>query len=162
MGDALAVALLIQRGFNAEDFALFHPGGALGKRLILKVEDMMHVGDAIPLVRGETLMREALFVITAKGLGITGVTGADGGLVGVITDGDLRRALEQGLDIINLPAESLMKAKPKRINRSELAAKALQQMEQFSITSLFVFEDDNNSRPVGIIHLHDLLKAGLA
>jgi arabinose-5-phosphate isomerase len=162
MGDALAVALLIQRGFNAEDFALFHPGGALGKKLILKVEDMMHVGDAIPLVRGETLMREALFVITAKGLGITGVTGADGGLVGVITDGDLRRALEQGLDIINLPAESLMKVKPKRINRSELAAKALQQMEQFSITSLFVFEDDNNSRPVGIIHLHDLLKAGLA
>jgi arabinose-5-phosphate isomerase len=162
MGDALAVALLIQRGFNAEDFALFHPGGALGKKLILKVEDMMHVGDAIPLVRGETLMREALFVITAKGLGITGVIGADGGLVGVITDGDLRRALEQGLDIINLPAESLMKVKPKRINRSELAAKALQQMEQFSITSLFVFEDDNNSRPVGIIHLHDLLKAGLA
>jgi arabinose-5-phosphate isomerase len=161
MGDALAVALLVQRGFNAEDFALFHPGGALGKKLILKVEDMMHVGDAIPLVSAETLMREALFVITAKGLGITGVTGADGGLVGVITDGDLRRALEQGLDIINLPAESLMKAKPKRINRSELAAKALQQMEQFSITSLFVF-DDNNSRPVGIIHLHDLLKAGLA
>jgi arabinose-5-phosphate isomerase len=162
MGDALAVALLVQRGFNAEDFALFHPGGALGKKLILKVEDMMHVGDAIPLVSTETLMREALFVITAKGLGITGVTGADGGLVGVITDGDLRRALEQGIDIINLPAESLMKAKPKRINRSELAAKALQQMEQYSITSLFVFEDDNNSRPVGIIHLHDLLKAGLA
>jgi arabinose-5-phosphate isomerase len=162
MGDALAVALLIQRGFNAEDFALFHPGGALGKRLILKVEDMMHVGDDIPLVRGETLMREALFVITAKGLGITGVTGADGGLIGVITDGDLRRALEKGVDIINLPAESLMKPKPKRINRTVLAAKALQQMEQFSITSLFVFEDDNNSRPVGIIHLHDLLKAGLA
>jgi arabinose-5-phosphate isomerase len=162
MGDALAVALLVQRGFNAEDFALFHPGGALGKKLILKVEDMMHVGDAIPLVSTETLMREALFVITAKGLGITGVTGADGGLVGVITDGDLRRALEQGIDIINLPAESLMKAKPKRINRSELAAKALQQMEQYSITSLFVFEDDNSSRPVGIIHLHDLLKAGLA
>ena len=162
MGDALSVALLLERGFNAEDFALFHPGGALGKKLILKVEDMMHAGDAIPLVGAGTLMREALFVITSKGLGITGVTGADGALVGVITDGDLRRALEKGMDIINLPASELMSKKPKRISRSELAAKALQQMEQFSITSLFVFADDNSTRPVGIIHLHDLLKAGIA
>ncbi len=162
MGDALSVALLLERGFNAEDFALFHPGGALGKKLILKVEDMMHAGDAIPLVGSGTLMREALFVITSKGLGITGVTGADGALVGVITDGDLRRALEKGMDIINLPASELMSKKPKRISRFELAAKALQQMEQFSITSLFVFADDNSTRPVGIIHLHDLLKAGIA
>lgn len=162
MGDALSVALLLERGFNAEDFALFHPGGALGKKLILTVEDMMHGGEAIPLVSACTLMREALFVITSKGLGITGVTGADGALLGVITDGDLRRALEKGMDIINLPASDLMSMKPKRINRSELAAKALQQMEQFSITSLFVFENDSSIRPVGIIHLHDLLKAGLA
>ena len=162
MGDALSVALLMERGFNAEDFALFHPGGALGKKLILTVEDMMHSGEAIPLVSADTLMREALFVITSKGLGITGVTGVDGDLLGVITDGDLRRALEKGMDIINLPAANLMSMKPKRINRSELAAKALQQMEQFSITSLFVFEDDSSSRPVGIVHLHDLLKAGLA
>jgi len=162
MGDALSVALLLERGFNAEDFALFHPGGALGKKLILTVEDMMHGGEAIPLVSAGTLMREALFVITSKGLGITGVTGADGALLGVITDGDLRRALEKGMDIINLPASDLMSMKPKRINRSELAAKALQQMEQFSITSLFVFENDSSFRPVGIIHLHDLLKAGIA
>ena len=162
MGDALAVALLLERGFNAEDFAMFHPGGALGKKLILKVEDLMHAGDAIPLVNADTLMREALFVITAKGLGIVGVADADGALIGVITDGDLRRALEKGLDIINLPAASLMSVNPKRINRSELAAKALQQMEQFSITSLFVFEHDGNSRPVGIVHLHDLLKSGIA
>ncbi|WP_243373045.1 KpsF/GutQ family sugar-phosphate isomerase [Geotalea sp. SG265] len=161
MGDALAVALLLERGFKAEDFALFHPGGALGKKLILKVEDIMHQGDAVPLVPVGTLMREALFVITSKGLGITGVVGGSGVLTGVITDGDLRRALEKGLDIINLPVEQLMSKNPKRIKRSELAAKALQQMEQFSITSLFVFEH-NGATPVGIVHLHDLLKAGIA
>ena len=93
MGDALAVALLVQRGFKAEDFAMFHPGGALGRRLLLKVEDIMHVGEELPLVDSETLMREALFTITSKGLGITGVTGTDGALIGVITDGDLRRAI---------------------------------------------------------------------
>jgi arabinose-5-phosphate isomerase len=162
MGDALAVALLLERGFKAEDFALFHPGGALGKRLILKVEDLMHAGDAIPLVQADTPMREALFVITAKGLGITGVSDAAGDLLGVITDGDLRRALEKGIDIMNLPAGRLMTGRPKRIRRSELAAKALQQMEQYAITSLFVFDDEVSEQPVGIVHLHDLLKAGIA
>ena len=162
MGDAIAVALLVSRGFKAEDFAMFHPGGALGKRLLLKVEDMMHAGEDIPLVSQETLMREALFIITSKGLGITGVTSADGALVGVITDGDLRRALGQGLDIINLPASALMKRGAKRIRRDELAARALQQMEQYSITSLFVLGDDHAAAPVGIVHLHDLLKAGIA
>ncbi|HEX8960980.1 MAG TPA: KpsF/GutQ family sugar-phosphate isomerase [Geobacteraceae bacterium] len=161
MGDALAVALLLERGFKAEDFALFHPGGALGKRLILRVEDLMHAGDAVPLVQEKTPMREALFVITSKGLGITGVTDANGGLVGVITDGDLRRALEKGADFLERSAGELMKRNPKRIGRSDLAASALQRMEQFSITSLFVF-DDEGERPVGIIHLHDLLKAGIA
>lgn len=162
MGDALAVALLIERGFKAEDFALFHPGGALGKKLILTVDELMHAGDAVPLVSADTLMREALFVITAKGLGIAGVTDATGALVGVITDGDLRRALERGVDIINQPAELLMSRNPKRIRRGELAAKALQRMEEFSITSLFVFESDIDPRPVGVVHLHDLLKAGIA
>jgi arabinose-5-phosphate isomerase len=162
MGDALAVALLLERGFNAEDFALFHPGGALGKKLILTVEDLMHAGDAMPLVTADTLMREALFVITAKGLGIAGVTDVAGALVGVITDGDLRRALEKGMDIINLPAERLMSRNPKRIRRGELAAKALQRMEEFSITSLFVFNGDDDPQPVGVVHLHDLLKAGIA
>lgn len=162
MGDALAVALLVSRGFKAEDFAMFHPGGTLGRRLLLKVEDIMHAGASLPLVASETLMREALFTITSKGLGITGVTAADGTLVGVITDGDLRRALERGLDIINLPASALMQGKPKRICRDELAARALQQMEKYSITSLFVFGDGTSETPIGIVHLHDLLKAGIA
>jgi arabinose-5-phosphate isomerase len=162
MGDALAVALLLKRGFRAEDFALFHPGGALGKKLILRVEDLMHSGADMPLVASNALMRDALFTITAKGLGITGVTDAHGAMIGVITDGDLRRALEKGIDILNSSAGELMTARGKRINRLELAARALQQMEQFSITSLFVFADDEAMSPVGIIHLHDLLKAGIA
>ncbi len=162
MGDALAVALLLQRGFKAEDFALFHPGGALGKKLILRVEEMMHEGDAVPLVEESTPMREALFVITSKGLGITGVTGPGGNLTGIITDGDLRRALEKGTDILERTACELMSRNPKRINRSELAASALQRMEEHSITTLFVFEHDDDPGPVGVIHLHDLLKAGIA
>ena len=162
MGDALAVSLLLQRGFKAEDFALFHPGGALGKKLILRVEDLMHKGDAVPLVSEDLSMRKALFVITSKGLGIVGVTDSSGGLLGVITDGDLRRALEKGSDFLDHCAGELMRRKPKRIGRDELAASALQQMEEYSITSLFVFDGANDNRPVGIIHLHDLLKAGLA
>jgi arabinose-5-phosphate isomerase len=162
MGDALAVALLLKRGFKAEDFALFHPGGALGKKLILRVDDLMHTGDTVPLVTSDTLMREALFTITSKGLGITGVTDAEGSLIGVITDGDLRRALGKGTDILDCSAGDLMTSSAKRINLGELAARALQQMEQFSITSLFVFDGDETKKPVGILHLHDLLKAGIA
>lgn len=162
MGDAIAVALLVERGFTAEDFALFHPGGSLGKKLLLSVADMMHSGDAVPLVSEQTLMREALFEITSKKLGMTGVVDSTGALSGVITDGDLRRALEKGIDIMNQPAVALMSKKPKRIRRGELAARALQQMEQFSITSLFVFADDTEKVPVGVVHLHDLLKAGIA
>ncbi len=162
MGDALAVALLVRRGFNAEDFALFHPGGTLGKKLLLKVEDLMHKGSSIPLVHSDTPMREALFEMTSKRLGIVGVTDGNGSLSGVITDGDLRRALEKGIDIMNVAAGSLMIRNPKRIAAAELAAKALQRMEQHAITSLFVFENEYDDKPVGIIHLHDLLKAGLA
>ncbi len=162
MGDALAVALLVTRGFKAEDFALFHPGGALGKKLILRVEDLMHSGDAVPLVSEDVLMREALFVITSRGLGITGVIDSQGALRGVITDGDLRRALEKGADILNATAGTMMSRNPKRISAGDLAAKALQRMEEHSITSLFVFSDSSAAQPVGIIHLHDLLKAGLA
>ncbi len=162
MGDALAVALLVERGFKAEDFALFHPGGSLGKKLLLRVEDLMHTGDAVPLVSMQALMREALFVITSRGLGIAGVVDPRGVLAGVITDGDLRRALEKGIDILNTTAGELMTRNPKRITSSELAAKAMQRMEEHSITSLFVFSGDDAEKPVGIIHLHDLLKAGLA
>ncbi|MDD5105290.1 MAG: KpsF/GutQ family sugar-phosphate isomerase [Desulfuromonadaceae bacterium] len=162
MGDALAVALLVKRGFKAEDFAIFHPGGSLGKKLILKVDDLMHRGADIPLVQEETLMKEALFEITAKGLGVTGVCDGDGALKGVITDGDLRRSLEKGFDILNRHAREIMKHGPLRIKRTELAAAALQIMEQRAITSLFVFDDDASSVPCGVIHLHDILKAGIA
>jgi arabinose-5-phosphate isomerase len=162
MGDALAVALLVKRGFKAEDFAIFHPGGSLGKKLILRVEDLMHSGDAIPLVLEDTLMKEALFEITAKGLGVTGVSDANGALKGVITDGDLRRSLEKGFDILNQSAAGIMKHGPLRIKRTELAAAALQIMEQRTITSLFVFDNDQSAAPCGIIHLHDILKAGIA
>ncbi|HIJ80691.1 MAG TPA: KpsF/GutQ family sugar-phosphate isomerase [Desulfuromonadales bacterium] len=161
MGDALAVALLVRRGFKAEDFAIFHPGGSLGRKLVVRVEDLMHAGEAIPLVHEDTLMKEALFVITAKGLGVTGVCDGGGQLKGIITDGDLRRSLEKGFDILNERAAAIMKLQPLRIMRNELAAGALQVMEQRAITSLFVFDNDASSTPCGIIHLHDILKAGI-
>ena len=162
MGDALAVALLVERGFKADDFALFHPGGSLGKKLLLKVSDLMHSGSSMPIVQADVLMREALFEITSKGLGCTGVADSNGALSGVITDGDLRRALEKGVEFLDRPAAELMHKNPKRILAVDLAAKALQQMENHSITSLFVFEDDKSTVPVGMVHLHDLLKAGIA
>ena len=161
MGDALAVALLVQRGFKAEDFAIFHPGGSLGKKLFLRVEDLMHSGDDLPLVTEQTLMKDVLFVISAKRLGVTGVVVDDGLLKGVVTDGDLRRALEKGLDILEKQAVEIMKLNPLRIRRNELAAAALQIMEHRSITSLFVFDDDQNRVPCGIIHIHDILRAGI-
>ncbi|MFO7811348.1 MAG: KpsF/GutQ family sugar-phosphate isomerase [Pelovirga sp.] len=161
MGDALAVALLNERGFRAEDFAMFHPGGALGKKLLLRVEDLMHKGGDIPLVSPDTLLRDALFEITSKKLGVTGVVDAAGLLLGVFTDGDLRRIMERGLETLQLPIADAMSTAPKRILRRNLAAKALQVMEQYAITSLFVFEDEQNQVPIGIIHLHDLLRAGV-
>lgn len=161
MGDALAVALLNERGFKEEDFALFHPGGSLGKKLLLRVEDLMHTGDQIPSVIQGTLLREALFEITSKKLGVTGVVDASGQLVGVFTDGDLRRVMEKGLDSLQLPIEQVMTRSPKRILRRNLAAKALKIMESHSITSLFVFADEDGLVPVGIVHLHDLLKSGV-
>ncbi len=161
MGDALAVALLLQRGFKEEDFALFHPGGALGKRLLLRVEDLMHAGEEIPMV-GQTLpLKEALFEITSKKLGVTGVVDDQQQLIGVFTDGDLRRAIAGGFDVLDRPIRELMNRTPKRILRCHLAAKALQKMEQHVITSLFVFDSDQSSVPVGILHMHDLLKAGV-
>lgn len=161
MGDALAVALLDERGFKAEDFALFHPGGALGKKLLLRVEDLMHSGSTIPLVPAETLLREALFEITSKKLGVTGVTDEQGALIGVFTDGDLRRVMGNGLENLQQPIQEVMSRSPKRILRKNLAAKALRLMEDHSITSLFVFEDETQTIPVGIVHLHDLLKSGV-
>jgi len=161
MGDALAVALLLERGFKEEEFALYHPGGSLGRRLLTRVEDLMHTGGAIPMVKSDVTVKEALFEITAKKLGITGIEDGNGVLLGVFTDGDLRRAIEKSLDCLNQPISAAMSKNPKRILRSNLAAKALQRMDELSITSLFVFEGDEDTVPVGIIHLHDLLKAGV-
>lgn len=161
MGDALAVSLLVRRGFKEEDFALYHPGGALGKRLLLRVEDIMHDESAIPSVPLGTLLKDSLYEISSKQLGITGVVDPQGAIVGVFTDGDLRRTIEKGVEVLNRPIEEFMNPNPKRILRSNLAAKALQIMESHSITSLFVFETDAATNPIGIIHLHDLLKAGV-
>lgn len=158
MGDALAVAVLDKRGFNKEDFALLHPGGSLGKSLLVRVSDLMHTGEAIPLVTENTVMKVALFEITSKRLGVTGVIDDEGFLEGAITDGDLRRAMEKGLDVLNKKASEIMTRNPKNIYADALAAEALQKMEQHSITSLFVMDGE---KVAGIVHLHDLLKAGV-
>ncbi len=161
LGDALAITLMERRGFKEEDFAMLHPGGTLGKRLLLKVEDLMHVGAAFPMISEKASMKEAIFEITSKRLGVTGVSNGEGHLVGVITDGDLRRALERFNDLLSRTASEVMTKNPKRIEREGLAAMAVQRMEEHSITSLFVFNDAEDRVPVGIIHLHDLLKAGV-
>jgi arabinose-5-phosphate isomerase len=161
LGDALAVALMGKRDFKKEDFAILHPGGVLGKRLLLKVEDLMHVGKAFPMVSEKALMKDAVFEITSKRLGVTAVFNTEGHLVGVITDGDLRRALEKFSDLFNRKASEVMTRNPKWIEKDALAAKAVQRMEEYSITSLFVFDKAGDKVPVGIIHLHDLLKAGV-
>jgi arabinose-5-phosphate isomerase len=161
LGDAVAVSLMEKRGFDEKDFAVLHPGGSLGKRLLLTVRELMHVGEAFPMVREDTPMKEALFEITSKRLGVTGVSDQSGRLVGVITDGDLRRGLERLPDLLDRKAAEVMTRSPKGIQALALAAQAVQKMEEFSITSLFVYQDLNDGRPVGIVHLHDLLKAGV-
>ena len=161
MGDALAAVLLTAKGFSEEDFARRHPGGTLGKRLLLRISDIMHTGDEIPLVTMETSMKETLLEITSKGFGITGVTGNSGKLVGVITDGDLRRSLEQYDNLLMLPAARIMTGNPKKISAGALASQGLQVMEQYAITSVFVVESESETRPVGLLHLHDLLRAGV-
>ncbi len=160
MGDALAVTLLEKKGFKEEDFALRHPGGILGRKLILQVEDLMHRGAELPVVQEETPMKETLLEITSKRLGVTGVVDGRGNLIGVVTDGDLRRGLESKGDIFRLKAKDLMTRNPKTIPADALAARAVAMMEQHSITSLFILADGGR-RPVGIVHLHDLLKAGI-
>jgi arabinose-5-phosphate isomerase len=159
MGDALAIVLFEEKGFSSRDFAMLHPGGVLGRKLTT-VADLMHVGDAVPLVRPDTPLQEALFTISAKRLGVTGVAEGDGRLIGVITDGDVRRAVARGVDLFRTTAGEIMTKSPKRIGALELAASALREMEEHAITSLFVFGKDA-ARPVGIVHVHDLLKAGV-
>ena len=160
MGDALAVALLEKKGFKQEDFALFHPAGSLGKRL-LKIDELMHTGENIPLVNINASMKQAILEITAKRLGITGVIDKAGRLVGVITDGDLRRALEKRGDILKNKVKDVMTKNPKKIEKGSLAESALKMMEDYSITTLFVYGGKEEDRVTGIVHLHDLLKAGV-
>ena len=159
MGDALAIALLQKRGFKEQDFAQFHPGGTLGRRLLLRVRDLMHQGDAIPRVDHQVSLQQAILEMTTKKLGVTTVTDSARRLQGVITDGDLRRFLEQGIDFRTVRAGELASKNPKTIGPDELAARAVQTMEQFSITSLVVV--DEAGQMVGVIHLHDLLRSGV-
>jgi arabinose-5-phosphate isomerase len=161
LGDALALALLIKRGFKEDDFALLHPGGTLGRKLLLRVEDLMHTGNEIPIIGDDTPMQEGLLEMTSKRMGVTGVCNREGMVVGIITDGDLRRALAKGDDMLGKKAGSIMTPHPKTISKNDLAATALRRMEEFSITSLFILDDEGNRRPVGIIHMHDLLRAGV-
>lgn len=162
MGDALAMALLQEKGFRREDFASFHPGGTLGRNLLLKVKDVMHIGDAIPKVMETTSMKEVVLEMTAKKLGMTTVLNESGRLSGVITDGDLRRLIKnvdgEGRDIFSLPAREVMNRVPKTIHPEALAAQAIHTMETYAITVLVVVE--GNGSVEGIIHLHDLLKKG--
>ena len=155
MGDALAIALLDRRGFTAEDFQVLHPGGKLGQNL-LRVGDLMHDGQNLPLVRPADPVSEALFVMTNKGFGCAGVTDDAGALVGIITDGDLRRHMSDTL--ISLSCGEIMTADPKTIRVQALASEALGQMNTTQVTSLFVAHD---RQPVGILHIHDCLRAGL-
>jgi arabinose-5-phosphate isomerase len=165
MGDALAVVLLEKKGFKEEDFALRHPGGILGRKLLLTVADLMHSGSAVPLVKPETPMREVLLEISSKMLGVTGVVDTIGRLAGIITDGDLRRGLQaHGDSFLSRRAEEVMSGQPRRIEKDTLALHALRLMEENvprPITSLFVVEKPGDTIPIGVIHLHDLLKAGI-
>ncbi len=160
MGDALAMALLKKKGFKRDDFALVHPAGSLGKRLTLKVEDLMHEDEEIPAVKEDTLMKDVVIEISSKRLGMTVVVDEDFKLKGIITDGDLRRFIEKfGKAMFDAKAKELMTKDPKVIKRDSLAVEALNLMEKYSITSLVV--TDENNKVEGVIHLHDILKAGV-
>ena len=156
LGDALAVALLERKGLTDEDFKLYHPGGKLGRRLV-RVADIMHAGDDLPLVPADAAMAEALIVMTAKRLGCVGATDAQGALVGIVTDGDLRRHMGGGL--LQRPVSEIMSSDPVTIHAGALGAEAVHLMNERQITNLFVIEA---KRPVGVVHIHDCLRAGLA
>jgi arabinose-5-phosphate isomerase len=159
MGDALAIALLEARGFTAEDFAFSHPGGTLGRKLLLKVADVMRSGDAIPVVGPNATLSEALLEISNKGLGMTTISSGNGVLAGIFTDGDLRRALDARVDINTTPMEQLMTTGVKVADKEMLAAETLRIMEENEISSLVVLEDE---KITGVLHLKDLLHAGIA
>jgi arabinose-5-phosphate isomerase len=159
LGDALAVSLFEMRGFTEEDFALLHPAGSLGKRLSLKISEIMISGNDIPVVSTNTSLKDSILEITSKRLGMTCVVDENGILQGIITDGDLRRLLERTLNLSELTANDVMVRKPKTISKELLASFALQSMEKFNITSVIVI--DESGKPEGVVHLHDLVKLGL-
>lgn len=159
MGDALAMALLEMRGFTENDFALSHPGGTLGRRLLLLVNEIMHQNESVPFVSINASLKEALVEMTQKKLGMTTIVNELGELAGIFTDGDLRRALDTGTDIHRMKVMEVMSKNPKTIKSNTLAVEALNMMESFKITSLVVI--DTIRKPVGIIHIHDILRAGV-
>jgi len=160
MGDAIAVALLTKRGFKKEDFASFHPGGSLGKKLLVTVGDLMHSGSGIPRVLSDTPMMDTIMEISSKRLGLSLVLDRKDTLLGIVTDGDVRRGIEKhGKSFFDMVPEDVMSRDPKTIIEDELAAKALSLMENNSITALVVTGENN--LPVGVIHLHDILKRGI-
>ena len=159
MGDALAVALLEKRNFNAEDFALFHPGGSLGKKLSMKIDDVMFGGDRIPKVNENLPLEKVIFEITSKRFGSTCVIDQDEKLTGIVTDGDVRRLVEKTKDIWNLTAKDVMSNYPKTVKIGTMASDALKLMTDFSIMQVIIIDDEN--RPRGIVHIHDLLEAGI-
>ncbi|RRJ83724.1 KpsF/GutQ family sugar-phosphate isomerase [Aestuariirhabdus litorea] len=159
MGDALAIALLERRGFSAEDFAFSHPGGALGRRLLLKVDDVMHSGERLPIVSEGTLLRDALLEMTHKGLGMTAIVASDGTLSGVFTDGDLRRSLDHELNMATTAIDEVMTRRCKTVTQGVLAAEAVHIMEETKINGLIVINAEQ--KPVGALNMHDLLRAGV-
>ena len=162
MGDALAIALLEKRGFQRDDYALLHPSGSLGKKLLLTVKEIMHAGDRLPVVSVSSDVKSTLLTVSEKRLGVAIVMTDDGELAGIITDGDLRRAFEKDNSILDKTAEALMTRNPKWVTEDTLAINALEIMEKYSITSLFVYEDSrSNGLPDGIVHIHTILKSGI-
>lgn len=160
IGDALAVCLLKKRNFSPEDFFMFHPSGSLGKKLLWKVEDLMIKGGDLPVLSPDSLFKNAINTISEKGLGLALITDKAGRLEGIFTDGDIRRTVQNYDNISNLTIKDVMSKNPKTIKKDDLAAKALQIMEQYSITSLAILSEEGT--PEGIIHIHDLLRAGVA
>ncbi len=159
MGDALAVALLEHRGFNAEDFAMSHPGGILGRKLLLRVFDIMHTEDAIPAVDSDTILRDALIEMSKKGLGVTVIVDKENTIQGVFTDGDIRRVLDANVDIKSARVNEHMTKNCKTINSDALAAEALKMMNDFKINAIPVVDD--HGLLAGIINMHDLLRANV-
>jgi arabinose-5-phosphate isomerase len=159
MGDALAIALLEARGFTAEDFAFSHPGGALGRKLLVRVSDIMHTGPSIPRVTADTPLARALMVMSEKGFGMTTIEDANGQLLGIYTDGDLRRSIDSGIDIRTARVGELMNTQPISLKESTLAAEALKVMEQTKINVLLVMDDAD--KLVGVLKINDILRAGI-